>query len=183
MFVTTKIKHLCMKNKNILSKLFLYLTVLTGLVWLGGYIARIIITFQLFDGNQFELRSIFVGDALRAALYAINPAITYNLLTYPIFLISLIFFIFTAKLSLKENGWLFISLILIFLTAPFELFLLSIDYKIATSVFYNPNFDTAAILNLTIERFKVLSSFPIIEVFIYCAIIYLFLFQPLQKKS
>jgi hypothetical protein len=69
------------------------------------------------------------------------------------------------------------------ITAPFEIYLLTIDYKIATSVFYNPDFDSTYILNLTIERFKVLSSFPIIEVFIYFAIIYLFIFQSLKKKS
>lgn len=172
-----------MKNNNILYKTSLYLTVLTGLVWLGGYISRMIITFQLFEGNQFELRSIFAGDYLHAALYLINPAVTYNLITYPIFLLSLIGFIFISKLSLKENGWLFISLLLILITAPFEIYLLTIDYKIATSVFYNPDFDSTYILNLTIERFKVLSSFPIIEVFIYFAIIYLFIFQSLKKKS
>jgi hypothetical protein len=172
-----------MKNNNILYKTFLFLTVLAGLIWLGGYIARMLITFQLFEGNQFELKSVFSGDYLRAAFYTINSAITYNLITYPVFLISFFTFFIISKLSLKNNGWLFISLILILITAPFEIYLLTIDYSIATTVFYNPGFDVTNILGLTIERFRVLSSFPIIEVFIYFAIIYLFIFQPLKKKS
>jgi hypothetical protein len=172
-----------MKNNNILYKTFLFLTVLAGLIWLGGYIARMLITFQLFEGNQFELKSVFSEDYLRAAFYTINSAITYNLITYPVFLISFFTFFIISKLSLKNNGWLFISLILILITAPFEIYLLTIDYSIATKVFYHPGFDVTNILGLTIERFRVLSSFPIIEVFIYFAIIYLFIFQPLKKKS
>lgn len=171
-----------MKNKNILNNTLIFITTATGLIWLGGYIARMLITFQLFDGTQFELKSLYSSVGLKIALETINPAISYNLFTFPLFILFFVIYLVFGKLSLKRNGWLFVASILILITAPFEFYLLSIDYKIVTEVFYNTQFDPNYILELTIKRFKVLSSFPMINVFTHLAVIYLFIFKPLTKS-
>jgi len=54
-----------------------------------------------------------------------------------------------------------------------------IDYKIIMVVL-NEGFNPQDVLNLVIKRFTILSSFPIVEILSYFAIIYLFLFQPLS---
>ena len=39
------------------------------------------------------------------------------------------------------------------------------------------------VLELIIKRFKIFSSFPVIEIFCFWAIVFLFLFQPLKVKE
>ena len=59
-----------------------------------------------------------------------NPVLTLILISYPVFLVSFVTFLFISKISLKENGWFFIITMIVVLTAPFEMYLLSIDFKI-----------------------------------------------------
>ena len=92
------------------------------------------------------------------------------------FIITFLIFLISSKISLKQNGWLFIITLIVFVTFPFELYLITIDYKILTEV-YSAGFNANQVLNLYIERFKVLGSFPIIEVLCYFAVIFLILFQ------
>lgn len=172
-----------MKINKFINKVVLYGLISSGLLWLGSYITRILLTFQLFEETDFQLKSYINQSNLSAVFTTINPAVTLNLFLFPLFLIFFSLYVVTSKLKLKENGWLFISLVIIVLTAPFEAYLLTIDYKIVTTVFYNPNFDSNFVLNLNIERIKLFSSFPIIEILCYFAVIYLFTFKPLTKTT
>jgi hypothetical protein len=91
-------------------------------------------------------------------------------------------FIGTSKLNLRRNGWLFIITMIIIITAPFEIYLSLIDYKIirlGLANIYESNF----ILELIKERLTKLNSFSLIEIFSYLAIIFLTLFRPLQKSN
>ena len=171
-----------MKNTNILSKIFLYLCVLSGLLWVGGYFARMILTYQLFEKTDFILKSFFNSQNLQGIFFVLNAGIILTSVLYIIFIISFIIFLLTARLSLKENGWLFIIAILVLITAPFEIYLMTIDRKVIDLIFsglYNVN----DILALIIKRFKIFGSFPIIELLCYFAITYLFIFQPLKMSK
>ena len=83
---------------------------------------------------------------------------------------------------MRKNGWLFIITVLIIVTAPFEIYLMTIDYRIFSQILTGV-FDSTEIINLTMKRLTVLSSFPLIELLSYCAIIFLALFQPLTKEN
>lgn len=165
-----------------IQKTILTITLISGALWLGGYVSRILIGFQFFQERDFLLKNIFVSSNLETVFFSQNPVLTLVLIAYPIFIVSFFVFLFISKISLKKNGWLFIITIIVILTAPFEIYLLTIDYKIFTFV-NNGNFDPNELLRLTIKRFKVLSSFPIIEIASYFAIIYLMIAKPFTKKS
>ena len=38
-----------MKEENTLTKIFAYLSILSGAVWLGAYITRLMVSYQLFN--------------------------------------------------------------------------------------------------------------------------------------
>ena len=171
-----------MYNLSKTSKIFLLLTSLSGSLWMGGYFARLIVFYQLFQPKELILRPVFNEQNLHAVLIELNSLIILTLVLYLLFIITYFIFITTSKISLRENGWLFIVTVIIFLTLPFELYLVSFDYKIISSVLTG-NFNSMEIIQLIIKRFKVLSSFPVIELFCYFSIIYFVLFKPLTKKN
>jgi len=171
-----------MNKLSKISKIFLFLFVVSGAIWLGSYITRLSLFYQIFQPEEFALKE-FVSDQNIAGIFqTLIAAVSINLIFYLVMIIAFVLFLITSKLSLKLNGWLFISTVLIFISLPFELYLMLIDYKLVMMVF-NGNFDSKEILNLVVKRFTVLSSFPIVEILSYFAVIYLFLFQPLKSTN
>ena len=132
--------------------------------------------------KDFLLKSYVNDKNLYGILYTISSSVTLTFILFIIFIVSFIIFLLTSKVSLKKEGWLFVSLLIIAVTAPFELYLMTIDYKIITKVFYSI-FDEKEVLGLFIKRLKLISGFSLIEIFSYIAIIGLFIFQPLKMKE
>lgn len=168
-----------MKALSKISKIFLFLFVSTGAVWLGSYITRLSLFYNLFQANEFVLKEFVSEQNMVEIFKTLTASITINLIFYLLMLSTFLTFIISSKLSLKQNGWLFISMILILLTAPFELYLCVIDYKILSQVL-SADFAANDTLKLIIERFTIFSSFPIVEILSYFAVAYFFLFQPLS---
>jgi len=171
-----------MKSLSPLSKTFLFITILLGSLWIGGYLCRLAVFYQLFEEEEFILRPFVNNQNLPGILMVLRAAVVFTLILYQLFILSFLIFIVSSKINLKRNGWLFIIAVLIFLTLPFEIYLMTIDYDIIFKINYSI-FNTEEVLNLVIKRFKILSSFPIIELICYFAIIYLMIFQPLKIKT
>lgn len=171
-----------MKNLNKLSKTFLYLSALSGILWTGSYLLRLFITYQLFQEKDFLLKDYINEQNLDGILQTILPVFITTMVLYLIFIISFITFLITSKINLKQNGWLFIAALLVFITFPFEIFLMTIDYKVALLITQN-SFNSTDVISLIIERFNALTSFPIIHILCYFAIIFLIIFKPLKIVS
>lgn len=171
-----------MQNISKLSRFFLYIFVLSAVLWLGGYFSRLLLTYQLFLPKDLALKSYVTNENLSGILTTMNSAVSYTLILYPVMLLSFLIFLFTSRVSLKEQGWLLVMTLIILITAPFEIYLMTIDYNIATKVFYTA-FNPQEILSLYVKRVKVLSSFSLIEIFSYFAIVFLAVFQPLKMKK
>ena len=169
-----------MKNQNLISKIFLYLAALTGILWIGSYISRLILSYQLFDGIDFTLRTYINNQNLSAIFTILDAATILTFLVYAMFILFFTLFLVTSKISLRQNGWLFIISLIIFLTLPFEAYLMIIDYKTIMMINFG-HFDQATLLSLYIKRFKILGSFPIIEILSYFAVLFFSLFRPLTR--
>lgn len=173
-----------MKNINKLSKTFLYISFSTAIIWIGAYICKLLLFYQLFDGPKLPVKSYLLNNTgvAFAALNAILPVITVTLIMFPAFIVFYTLFLLTSGLSLKKHGWLFISTILIYVTAPFEIFLYLKDCKIFGFIYYGGE-APVNVINLIAERIQILSSFPMILIFAYFAVLFLVLFKPLQKED
>ena len=171
-----------MKNLNNFSRIVLLFTIIFFTIWFGGYIARQIAVYQLFEPIELNLKTFYNPGNLSSAVSIFIPLIISNLITYTCFLLLFLIFIFTSKLNLRLNGWLFIITLIIIITAPFEIYLSLIDYKIIRLGLANIN-ESSPILELIKERLTKLSSFSLLEIFSYMAIIFLTLFRPLQKSN
>lgn len=171
-----------MAKLSVVSKIFLFLAILFFSLFLGGYVARQMVIYQLFEPNGLDFKSMYNDQNLVSIYPTIMPVIILNLITYSIFLISSIVFLVTSRMSIKHEGWLFVIIIILFVTAPFEIYLSTIDYKIVSMIMANfsPVSEISALIK---ERMIVLSSFSLIEVFSFAAIIFLYLFKPLRKQN
>ena len=169
-----------MKNISTFSKSFAFITIVSGSIWLGAYFLRLFLNYQLFEGTDLALKSYVTPENIHGILYTLLPSVA---VTFPSFILMIIFFILfliSSKLSLKKNGWLFIICIIIFITLPFEAYLMLIDYKLILDLI-SGSFDSQYILTLIRNRIQNLSSFPIVELFCYLSCYYFIVFQPLTK--
>lgn len=171
-----------MKNRSTFQQIIQYLVALTFIVWLGSYISRHLIIYQMFEPKELQLRSFYALDSLKYVFDIILPILVTNIISYSLFIVLFIIFLLTAKLKLRNEGWLFISVLIVFVTAPFEIFLLTKDYSIINSI-YAGSQDVSMILELIKKRITLLSSFSLIEIFSFCAIVYLTIAKPFIKND
>ena len=170
-----------MKDQNLLSKIFALLAVLSGSIWLGAYAERMIISYQLFDIDM-NMMPYLNQQNLSGILVTIAPAVNTTFILYILFIFAFTTFLFSSKISLRENGWLFIIVVIVYLTLPFEAYLLTIDYKIISALNFSDVIDAEYVISLIKDRFTTLSSFPIIIFLSYCSMIYFLLFKPFKKE-
>jgi len=171
-----------MKIRKILSSVFGFLALSSGSLWFGAYIARLLITYQMFEPNELLLKSYLSNSDLPVIFQTIFPLVNLTLFSYLTLIASFTIFIISTDLKLKENGWLFIISMIIYLTLPLEAVLLSIDYKLFI-IFINEQFSSNDILQLIIERITILSSFPVILILSYLSVPFFLVNKPFSKKS
>ena len=171
-----------MKIRKILSTVFGFLALSSGSLWFGAYIARLIVTYQMFEPNELLLKSYLSNSDLPTIFQTIFPLVNLTLFSYLTMIVSFTIFIISTDLKLKENGWLFIISMIIYLTLPLETVLLNIDYKLFI-IFINEQFSSNDVLKLIIQRITILSSFPVILILSYITIPYFLVVKPFSKKS
>jgi len=170
-----------MKKNNNLSLLFGYMALTSGSIWFGAYVSRLLTTYQMFEETEFALKNYITNENISAIFQTTFPLVNLTFYSYIIMIISFTLFLILSGLKLKENGWLLIVSLIIFLTLPLEFLLLITDYKLI-DLFMNEQFVSEHILKLIIERMSKLSSFPIILILSYLTIPYFLIFKPFTLK-
>ena len=171
-----------MKNISTISKIFAVLSLISAAIWVGSYLSRLFLVYQLFEGPDLLLRSYITNENVNGILISLLPTILVHFISFIVMLITTIIFYLVSKINLRFNGWLFIILIAIIITAPFEIYLMSIDYKVIMML-NNGSFDSNIIVNLLRDRIKDLSSYSIVAILTYLSFYYFIVFQPLTKKD
>lgn len=169
-----------MKKELKVSKIFGAIAILSGAIWIGSYLTRLFTTYMLFKPEGLVLKDYVNDSNLNAILITISPTVTITFISYIILLLSFSLFLVTSAKKFKQNGWLFIITMLIYLTFPFEAYLMQIDYKMISS-YVSGEFNSGYVLGLIIDRFKVLSGFPVIIIFIYLSIPFFIVFKPFTR--
>lgn len=170
-----------MKNIFTLSNYFAFLTLATGSIWIGSYLSRLFVVYKLFVGPDLSLQSYISSQNVEGILVSLLPIIIIPFISFIIMIFSFLLFIIISKIKLKDNGWLFIIFVAVLITFPFEIYLMTIDYKIITQLM-SSSIDSNQIVNLLKERISLLSSFPIVIILTYFSFFFFIVFQPLTKS-
>ncbi len=171
-----------MKKINKISASFLTVASLACILWMGSYLSRLMLSYQLFNETITSNKGYLNKQNLDAVLTTINPVIPTTFVLFIVFLVFYFLFLFTSGLNLRKNGWLFIITVLILVTAPFEIYLMTIDYRIFTNVDYGI-FSSGEVLGLIMKRLTILSGFSLIELLCYCTIVFLAVFKPMIREE
>jgi hypothetical protein len=171
-----------MKKISKISASFLTISSIACIFWMGSYLLRMFLTYQLFDETITSYKTYVNEQNISEILITLNPAVVTTFVLFIVFLIFYFLFLFTSRLNLRKNGWLFIITVLIVVTAPFEIYLMTIDYQIFSSV-NGGVFQHTGVISLVIKRLKNLSSFPIIELLSYCTVVFLAIFKPMTREE
>lgn len=162
---------------NLFARLTAYVTFTSGVVWLGSYISRLTATYQLFESNDAVLKKIFTGQVLAGSLNILAPTILLTFASYLIFIITFSLFLLISKISLKQNGWLFIISVIVYITLPLEIGLMIIDWELIQILHSGGRMDQL-VVSLLIERVESLQGFPFIIIICYLTIPYFIIFKP-----
>ncbi len=171
-----------MKNISTISKVFAVLSLIAAAIWVGSYLSRLFLVYQLFEGPDLILKSYITNENVNGILFSILPSFVVHFIAFIVMFLSTIIFYLTSKINLRYNGWLFIILIAIIITTPFEIYLMLIDYKIIMML-NNGSFDSNTVISLLRDRIKDLSSYSIVAILTYLSFYYFIVFQPLTKKD
>ena len=171
-----------MKNISILSKIFAVLALISAAIWVGSYLSRLFLVYQLFEGPDLILRSHINNENINGILFSIYPSFVLHFAAFIIMFITTVLFYLTSKINLRFNGWLFIVLLAIIITSPFEIYLMLIDYQVIMMLYSN-SFDSNTVINLLRNKIKDLSSYSIVAILNYLSFYYFIVFQPLTKKD
>jgi hypothetical protein len=170
-----------MKKNSKSSSVFGYLALTSGSIWFGAYVSRLLTTYQMFQETEYTLKDYISNANLSAIFQTTFPLVNLTFYSYIVMTISFTLFLILSRLKLKENGWMLIIALIIYLTLPLESLLLMTDYKLIV-LFLNEQFGSEQILKLVIERLSNLSSFPIILILSYLTIPYFLVFKPFTLK-
>jgi len=171
-----------MKNISTISKVFAVLSLIAAAIWVGSYLSRLFLVYQLFEGPDLILKSYITSENINGILFSILPSFVVHFIAFIVMFLSTTIFYLTSKINLRYNGWLFIILIAIIITIPFEIYLMLIDYKIIMML-NNGSFDSNTVISLLRDRIKDLSSYSIVAILTYLSFYYFIVFQPLTKKD
>ncbi|HSL87878.1 MAG TPA: hypothetical protein VK870_01105 [Ignavibacteriaceae bacterium] len=169
-----------MKNRSFFTKLFASISLTAAAVWIGSYLVKIFIIYNLFEPVDLALKERYLQTDLNNLFFTLLPAFATAFIAYIIFIFTFITFLSLSKISLKQNGWLFISVLIVIITFPFELYLMLTDYKII-SLLLLESLNSDTILHLIRDRITSLSSFPVIAILSYISILFLIIFKPLTN--
>lgn len=171
-----------MKKSNKYSFAFGFIALTAGSIWFGSYISRLLITFQMFEETELVLKNYITDNNLFVIFQTIFPIVNLMFYSYLVMIISFTLFLIFSRLKFKQNGWLLIITLIIYLTFPFEFILLITDYKLIL-LFLHEQFGSEKILQFTIERISKLNGFPIIILLSYFTIPYFLIFKPFTVTS
>lgn len=171
-----------MKKISKISASFLTIASIACIFWMGSYLLRLFLSYQLFDETVTAYKDYVNEQNIRGILITLNPAVVTPFVLFIVFLVFYFLFLFSSGLNLRKNGWLFIITLLILVTAPFEIYLMTIDYKIFSLVNMG-EFRNTDVVTLLIKRLKIFSSFPLIELLSYCAAVFLAIFKPMTRED
>lgn len=170
-----------MENQNKISKTILFLSVLSFVLFAGSYLTKINLIWQFFDAETIDLKPTYLGNELSLVFKSLLPSFSITLISFFSFIIFFLAYLVYSKINLKNNGWLFIILIILVITTPFELYLfIKIDWKIIVELM-KTSISQDFILGLMKKRLTILGPFPLILLFSYFVIIFLTVFKPFKK--
>lgn len=163
-------------------RFWLFLLVVSGVIWLGSVNARAIIGNDLLKPGTLEFEEFLSPEAEREIFRLLSLTSLPIIGSYCVLFVSSILFLVSTPYRMKEHGWLLMSAILFYLFVPVEAFTMYLDGKMIYQEFFT-TVDNEVFRELFVHRMGALKGAPVVALLCYYTIIGLVVFQPFRKKQ
>ena len=170
------------QRRSSLWRLWLFLLVISGIIWLGGVNVRAIIGNDLLKPGTLEFDEFLSPEAEREIFRLLSLTSLLILASYCVLFVSSILFLMSSPYNMKEHGWLLMSAILFYLFVPVEAFTMYLDGKMIYREFFT-TLDNEAFRDLFVQRMGALKGAPVVALLCYYPLVALVVFQPFRKKQ
>jgi hypothetical protein len=163
------------------AKVFLVLFILSAAAWLSANALKNYEAGRLLVFGTVEFQPSLDPVSERAAYTAIAQHTVVTFSAYPLVLITAFAFLKTTRRSVKEDGWLLMSAILLFMFIPVELYCFWLDWKIV-GLNYWGDWPLEEFRKAVLARVTALAGMPLIAQLCYFTIPIFVIFKPLTRK-
>lgn len=164
------------------AKFFLFLFAVSFLMYIGLSAARNMQIGMLLEFGTIQFRSSISPEAERNTYQSIAALAVYCFAVYPVMIISAYGFVRTTNRVMKEDGWLLMSAILLFVFIPVELYSFWLDWKLV-GLNYWGTWPMEEFRKALLARLSALGGLPFVAQLCYYSIPFFIIFKPLQKKT
>jgi hypothetical protein len=175
-----------MEKLKLFPKILFFISLSSLSIWIGANFVKVSLLFNLFQPlPNLPLKSLysnlFNNDAVNFNSWftILKPIFSITVITFYVYVVFQVLFLLFSRINIKNNGWIFLSLILTVILLGFELYLNNFDMKLITSSNINPK-DTVELIRLRINK---IPNFVYAEILMGLTILFLMIFQPLVKKE
>lgn len=165
-----------------MTRFFLFLFLLSATVWLAASTAKSYAAGSLVKFGTVEFNTTIDATQERETYHSIAERSVIAFFSYPIALLAGFGFLKTTRRSFKQDGWLFMSTLLICLFVPVELYCFWLDWKLV-GLNYWGTWPLEEFRKVFIARLTALAGLPFIAHFCYLTIPFLLLLKPLRRPS
>ncbi len=163
------------------ARIWLALLVVSAVVWLGAINIRGLIGNDLLNYDEFSFRTSIPPDEENWIFRMLSHSSMVVLGAYICTLFFSVMFLKKAKMSLRENPWLLMCILLFYVFVPVELYTSYLDIKFYVMYLDNPPVHDG-LLKVFGERIGFLKGVPWIALLSYYAIIVIAAMQPMKKS-
>lgn len=176
-----------MKNNKTL-KIFLTILALGFVFWFGGTVLRTMVALDIFEPVKgLPLKEGYSDSARFQTVYLFTNLSLYTNIGYLAVLIGAIYVNFFYKNKLKSKGWLFMALVLFYISVPVEAVKMYYDAQLTLSIYYdNVNeFFSYDVKKWFVQRFQSLwlQSLGTISILANLTALLYVIWQPLNKEQ
>lgn len=139
-----------------MKKVLYFVFALSIIIWLGGSIIRNTALFDIFEqGIELSYKNYYSDEKIDYNIYLFISTSIYTNIAYGLALISCIMIMILERKNIKDNGWLFMSILVFLLFSPIVLYNIYLDFTISRALFYDDfSFLTTDIRTSIFDRYK-----------------------------
>ena len=163
-------------------RIALIVLIIATITLFGGMNARLGLGGALLKPGTLEFEEYIPPDAEREVFRQFSLTGVVTAVSYLIALASGTVFLLLTPLKVRENGWLMLSAILVYVWVPVEIYTMVLDLRMGYLEIFTTE-GNAAFRELFLRRAGALAGTPFIAHLCYYTVIVLAVLRPLQRRS
>ncbi len=175
-----------MLEKRKLIKFLAIIYVLGMIIWLGGSVVRTVIAYDIYvPATALQMKTNYTDELRLHNVRLFGMGALYTEISYACSFVAAIMLFVLLRSQFKTKGWIFISLMLFFITVPMESILMYYDIKLNLAIRHGilNSFDMDIVRDFFISRFTKLNFLAPSAYLCGASSIIIGIWQPLDKLS